>query len=436
MTVAEGGGIFVSYRRQETGPVAGRLYDRLADRFGKSHVFIDVDAIEPGVDFAEEIFRAVAACRVLLAIIGPSWLTAADERGSRRLEDPQDWVRLEIQAALTRGVRVIPILVEGAVMPAPDDLPDSLAGLARRHALRIRHESFGSDAGRLMAAVEQVLASPGTAAVSSSGPVQDNVVRVTRFLADAGRIANSITVGYWKAAALFHIGEALAPTDPDRAARLFTGAERIANSITDESAKADALSNIAEALAPTDPDRAERIADSLTRKSRAVVLSNTAKALARTDPDRAARLCADAGRIASSVTDASEKAEALYYVAKAVAPTDPDRAERIANSLTRKSWRAGTLSDVAKAVAPTDPDRAERIANSIPVRFLGGAATAVRFKKAAALCSIAKAVAPTDPDRAARLFTDAERIANSITDESTKAEALSDVAEALATTSA
>ena len=72
--------------------MAGRLYDRLADRFGKSHVFIDVDAIEPGVDFAEEIFRAVAACRVLLAIIGPSWLTAADERGSRRLEDPQDWV--------------------------------------------------------------------------------------------------------------------------------------------------------------------------------------------------------------------------------------------------------------------------------------------------------------------------------------------------------
>jgi hypothetical protein len=169
MTVAEGGGIFVSYRRQETGPVAGRLSDRLVERFGKSHVFIDVDAIQPGMDFAEEIFRAVAACAVLLAIIGPSWLTAADERGSRRLEDPQDWVRLEIQAALTPGVRVIPILVEGAVMPSRDDLPDSLAGLARRHALRIRHESLGSDAGRLMAAVEQVLASPGTAAVSSSG---------------------------------------------------------------------------------------------------------------------------------------------------------------------------------------------------------------------------------------------------------------------------
>ena len=87
-----------------------------------------MDTIEPGVDFAEEIFRAVAACKVLLAIIGPTWLTAADERGRRRLDDPDDIVRLEIEAALARGVRVIPILVEGAVMPAREDLPESLAG--------------------------------------------------------------------------------------------------------------------------------------------------------------------------------------------------------------------------------------------------------------------------------------------------------------------
>src|SRR5580700_7137111 len=110
MTAADGGGIFISYRRQETSHLAGRLYDRLADRFGESQVFIDVDTIEPGVDFAEEIFRAVAACNVLLAIIGPTWLTAADERGHRRLDDPNDIVRLEVEAALARAVRVIPIL--------------------------------------------------------------------------------------------------------------------------------------------------------------------------------------------------------------------------------------------------------------------------------------------------------------------------------------
>ena len=114
MTVAEGGGIFVSYRRQETSHLAGRLYDRLAGRFGEGQVFIDVDAIEPGVDFARKIFRAVAACKVLLAIIGPTWLTVADERGHRRLDDPNDIVRLEVEAALARSVLVIPILVEGA----------------------------------------------------------------------------------------------------------------------------------------------------------------------------------------------------------------------------------------------------------------------------------------------------------------------------------
>src|ERR1700722_135052 len=141
MTLAGGGGIFVSYRRQESSHLAGRLYDRLAGRFGEDQVFIDVDTIEPGVDFAEEIFRAVAACKVLLAIIGPAWLTSADEQGRRRLDDTDDIVRLEIEAALARGVRVIPILTEGAVMPARHDLPESLAGLARRNALTIRHDS-------------------------------------------------------------------------------------------------------------------------------------------------------------------------------------------------------------------------------------------------------------------------------------------------------
>jgi hypothetical protein len=173
MTVAEGGGVFVGYRRQETGHLAGRLHDRLADRFGESQVFIDVDAIEPGVDFAEEISRPVAACRVLLAIIGPAWLTTTGEHGRRRLDDPGDIVRLEVEAALARGVRVIPMLVEGAAMPGRRDLPGSLAGLARRNALHIRLDSFRHDAGRLVAAIEGALAAPGTAAVSSTPDARD-----------------------------------------------------------------------------------------------------------------------------------------------------------------------------------------------------------------------------------------------------------------------
>src|SRR5262245_32220300 len=109
MTVAGDGGIFLSYRRQESSHLAGRLYDRLADRFGEDQVFMDVDTLEPGADFAEAIFRAVASCQVLLAIIGPAWLSSADGQGRRRLDEPDDIVRLEIEAALERGVRVIPI---------------------------------------------------------------------------------------------------------------------------------------------------------------------------------------------------------------------------------------------------------------------------------------------------------------------------------------
>ena len=169
MSIVGGGGIFVSYRRQESSGLAGRLADRLVDRFGEAQVFIDVDTIEPGVDFAAAIFDAVAACKVLLAIIGPTWLTATDERGRRRLDDPDDIVRLEIEAALTRDVRVIPILVEGAVMPSRADLPESLAGLARLNALFIRHESFRSDAERLGTAIERILATaPGAAVVPST----------------------------------------------------------------------------------------------------------------------------------------------------------------------------------------------------------------------------------------------------------------------------
>jgi hypothetical protein len=167
----ERGGIFVSYRRQESSGLAGRLYDRLAERFGEGQVFIDVDTIEPGVDFAEEISRAVAAGKVLLAVIGPNWLTVTDKRGRRRLDDPDDIVRLEIEAALARDVRVIPILVDGAVMPDRDDLPDSLTLLARRNGFPIRHESFRPDAGRLVTAIERVLAAPGPAAVLNPAEV-------------------------------------------------------------------------------------------------------------------------------------------------------------------------------------------------------------------------------------------------------------------------
>src|SRR5919201_1232536 len=130
-----GGAIFISYRRQDSPGYAGRLYDALAARLGEERVFIDVGAIEPGADFPQQINEAVRSCDVLLAVIGPEWATVTDARGRRRVDDPDDFVVIEVGTALREpDVKVIPVLVDGARMPMQDELPPALAALSRRQA--------------------------------------------------------------------------------------------------------------------------------------------------------------------------------------------------------------------------------------------------------------------------------------------------------------
>jgi ABC-type amino acid transport substrate-binding protein len=152
------GRIFISYRREDAAYPAGWLFNRLADNYGKGQIFKDVDNIELGEDFVERITAAVGSCDVLLALIGPQWLTIADERGRRRIDSGDDFVRLEIEAALTRKVLVIPILVDGASMPDADQLPPSLAKLVRRQALELSPNRFESDTSRLLKVLDKTLA--------------------------------------------------------------------------------------------------------------------------------------------------------------------------------------------------------------------------------------------------------------------------------------
>ena len=132
------------------------------------------DSIQLGDDFVEVITRAVGSCDVLLALIGDQWLTITDQDGRRRLDDPDDFVRLEVEAALTRNVRVIPILVEGARLPRADELPPSLARLVRHQALELSPARFDFDTSRLLKVLDQTLAEmraahDSTAAVSAGG---------------------------------------------------------------------------------------------------------------------------------------------------------------------------------------------------------------------------------------------------------------------------
>jgi beta-lactam-binding protein with PASTA domain len=157
-TPAAAGRIFISYRRSEADFPAGWLYDHLVAQFGRDQVFKDVDSIEPGDDFAEVIADAVGSCDVLLVLIGDRWLTITDEDGKRRLDNSDDLIRLEIEAALARDVRVIPILVGRTGMPPAEQLPASLVRLARRQALELSPARFKSDMTRLLRALDKTLA--------------------------------------------------------------------------------------------------------------------------------------------------------------------------------------------------------------------------------------------------------------------------------------
>ena len=157
VAAAARGRIFMSYRRQESAYPANWLCTRLSEQFGDGHVFMDVDDIEPGANFVDVINAAVGSCEVLLAVIGDRWLTITDAVGRRRIDDPVDFVRLEIEAALTRKIRVIPILVNGARMPRAGDLPTSIEGLAYRQALELSPNRFELDLAPLFKALDNTL---------------------------------------------------------------------------------------------------------------------------------------------------------------------------------------------------------------------------------------------------------------------------------------
>jgi tetratricopeptide (TPR) repeat protein len=151
------GQIFISYRREEASAWARLVKTGLFQHFPKSEIFMDVDTIEPGMDFVAAIEESVGSCEVLIAVIGKRWLDSSDGEGGRRIDNPEDSVRLEIATALKRNVRVIPVLVDGASMPRSSNLPDDLKLLARRNALEVSHNRFSADFDQLVAVLERVL---------------------------------------------------------------------------------------------------------------------------------------------------------------------------------------------------------------------------------------------------------------------------------------
>ncbi len=150
-------GVFISYRRQDTGPYARLLKEHWSARLRGVPVFMDHDSIEVGVDFVEVIQSALKSCVVLVALIGPKWLTITDDDGHIRLDDPDDCTRFEIRTALKRCKRVIPVLVDGAGALKQRQLPEDLWKLARLNALEMSYKHFDYDLAHLTSAVKKVL---------------------------------------------------------------------------------------------------------------------------------------------------------------------------------------------------------------------------------------------------------------------------------------
>ena len=143
-------GIFISYRRSDSAGFAGRLYNDLREHFGSGYIFRDIAMLIPGESFPKAIERALSTCHVLIVVIGQQWLTCVDAKGHRRLDDQDDFVRMEIEGAFRRRMRVIPVLVQGASMPKPQDLPQSLVPLTPLHAFELTDSHWKPDIKRLI----------------------------------------------------------------------------------------------------------------------------------------------------------------------------------------------------------------------------------------------------------------------------------------------
>lgn len=163
MTGADAGRsrIFISYRHESTEHAVRHLAQDLGREFGEARVFLDVASIDPGADFIEVLEQGLRSCAAVLVVIGPGWLAAADPKGRRRLDDPDDWVRREVEASLgSIGVRVFPVLVDATPMPASSDLPVALHGLTRRQAFPLTARHWTNDLASLIAHLRRV---PGLA---------------------------------------------------------------------------------------------------------------------------------------------------------------------------------------------------------------------------------------------------------------------------------
>ncbi len=201
--------IFISYRRDDSRYQADRLYKALTQVLPRDRVFMDIDSIKPGDDFVEILEGWVNRCDILLALIGPHWVNATDPKtGKRRLENPNDFVRIEVREGLKRGIPVVPVLLDGAGMPEVDELPDDLKKLVRRNAQFVDFRTFDADVATLIKRLD--LSKPEQNAEQPAG-----VLGAVSRLFGAGQSAPGSKEDRWRAEGRIHIPGVIAHGAPE-----------------------------------------------------------------------------------------------------------------------------------------------------------------------------------------------------------------------------
>jgi len=201
--------IFISYRRVDSEGYVGRLYDQLLQYFDEREIFRDLDTIQPGEDFVAAIERVIGICDALIAVIGPQWLTIRDQNGYRRLDNPNDYVRLEISTALKRNILVLPVLVAKATMPQKSDLPNDLSDLSRRNAIELSNDRFSFDVERIAHAIggsyAKLIAKVGSGFFGESGKIIVIDCGVTIGEIELKNITKPLTIQVEKGAHSIHV---------------------------------------------------------------------------------------------------------------------------------------------------------------------------------------------------------------------------------------
>jgi TIR domain-containing protein len=309
------GKIFINYRRDDSISTAGRLHDRLAQTFGRNNLFMDVDHIPAGVDFVEYLPGQVAACDVFLAVIGPNWLDAKDDNGRRRFDNPDDFVTIEIAAALARNIRVIPVLVDGARTPKADRLPDSVKPLVRRNAVEILNTHFGRDAEALTEKIKEALS--------------DKPVRVGGWRAAAGVVVALLFLGWIGLFATMPISlpwavqpDTRQQAEKERLVAAKAEEERKAKAAAEAEAKRKAEEAEQQAAAKAEEERKAKAAAEAEAKRKAEEAEQQRLAAAKAEEERKAKAAAEA--------EAKRKAEEAEQQRLATAKAEEERRKQAA----------------------------------------------------------------------------------------------------------